>query len=124
MNHRTPLRRRIGAAFVSALLAAAPAPAQTCPDQGSLPQAATLEAAPFALGCSAAPAWPAWHLWTPPHRAPAARAGFTPGDAAARARLLVRWRCTGWLLWPVAADGVATMGYVLDRAEFPCGITP
>lgn len=123
MDHRTNQRRRLGAAFVFPLTVTAFATAQTCPDQGSLPRPATIEAAPFPLGCAAAPDWPAWHLWTPPHRQPAPRPGFTPGDATARARVLVRWRCTGWLLWPVAPEAVVTMGYVLDRPEFVCGGT-
>lgn len=127
MDHRNITRRRLGAAFVSIVVAhvvATLAPAQTCPGQGSLPQAAALEGAPFPLGCAAAPDWPAWHLWTPPHRAPAPRPGYAPGDACALPRVLVRWRCTGWFLWPVAPEAIVTMGYVLDRAESPCGLTP
>lgn len=124
MDHRTHLRRRIGAAFVSALSFAGLGRAQSCPGQGSLPQPAVLGAAPFALGCAAAPDWPSWHLWTPPHRAPAPRPGHTPGDACALPQLFVTWRCTGWLLWPVAPQSLATMGYVIDRAEFACSPTP
>jgi hypothetical protein len=132
MHRRSCVRRPRGAAFVSvlpaaafaALLTAAATPAQSCPGQGSLPRAGQLDAAPFPLGCAAASAWPAWHLWTPPHREPAPRPGFTPGDAAALPRWFVTWRCTGWLLLPVVPQSLATMGYVLDRAELPCGPTP
>lgn len=132
MTHPDRVRRRAGAAFsglCTVALAAigstpAIAPAQACPGQGSLPRAARLEPAPFALGCAQAPVWPAWHLWTPPYREPASRPGFTPGDATALPRWFVTWRCTGWLLLPVAPQSLATMGYVLDRPEWPCGTTP
>lgn len=111
-------------AMVASLLAPATAPAQGCPGQGSLPRAAQWEPAPFALGCAQAPGWPAWHLRTPAHREPAPRPGFAPGDATALPRWLVTWRCTGWLLLPVVPQSLATMGYVLDRPELPCGTTP
>ena len=129
MNLDLCVRRRRGAAFVAVALACmllvpARAAAQNCPGQGSLPRAAQRDAAPFALGCAQAPGWPSWHLWTPPHREPAPRPGFAPGDAAALPRWLVTWRCTGWLLVPVEPQSLATMGYVLDRPEWPCGTTP
>ena len=129
MNQDLCVRRRAGAAFFAACLAVTGlvptrALAQNCPGQGSLPRAAQWDAAPFALGCAHAPSWPSWHLWTPPHREPAPRPGFAPGDACALPRLFVTWRCTGWLLWPVAPQSLATMGYVLDRPEWPCGTTP
>ena len=129
MNQGLCVRRRAGAAFFAVSLAVtglvpAQAAAQNCPGQGSLPRAAQWDAAPFALGCAHAPSWPSWHLWTPPHREPAPRPGFAPGDAAALPRWFVTWRCTGWLLLPVAPQSLATMGYVLDRPEWPCGTTP
>ncbi|MFN7672368.1 MAG: hypothetical protein ACK595_13135 [Planctomycetota bacterium] len=129
MNLDLCVRRRRGAAFVAVALACmllvpARAAAQNCPGQGSLPRAAQRDAAPFALGCAQAPGWPSWHLWTPPHREPAPRPGFAPGDAVALPRWLVTWRCTGWLLLPVVPQSLATMGYVLDRPEWPCGTTP
>lgn len=129
MNLDLCVRRRRGAAFVAVALACmllvpARAAAQNCPGQGSLPRAAQRDAAPFALGCAQASGWPSWHLWTPPHREPALRPGFAPGDAVALPRWFVTWRCTGWLLLPVVPQSLATMGYVLDRPEWPCGTTP
>ena len=129
MNLDLCVRRRRGAAFVAVALACmllvpARAAAQNCPGQGSLPRAAQRDAAPFALGCAQAPGWPSWHLWTPPHREPTPRSGFAPGDAEALQRWFVTWRCTGWLLLPVVPQSLATMGYVLDRPEWPCGTTP
>lgn len=91
-----------------------------CPDQGSHLVAATIEAGPD-LGCARAPGWPFWHLWTPPHRAVIDAPGMQQGDARAAPRILVRWRCTGFLLVPVAIAEVRTMGYVLDVAAVPCG---
>jgi hypothetical protein len=35
----------------------------------------------------------------------------------------VAWRCTGHLLVPVLPASVATMGYVVDRAETACAAT-
>lgn len=116
--------RRIAFPVLSCLLAAlAPVRAQACPDQGSVPTPARVEASPLPLGCAAAQGWPQWHLFTPAHRAPAPHAGFTPGNAAAHPRILVAWRCTGWLLVPVVPTHLTTMGYVLDRTETPCAGT-
>jgi hypothetical protein len=96
-------------------------PAQTpCYDFGSVPVAASCEPCPAALGCAGAPQWPLWHLLTPAHRQPAPHAGFGPGDAAARQRLLVEYRCTPFLLLPVVPVRVRTMGYVIDQPEIPC----
>lgn len=109
--------------IVAALVAAFALPvvsAAQCFDQGSLPIAAAVQAGPVPLGCAAAPSWPQWHTLTPPHRAPAPRPGFDPGDAHALPRLLVLYRCTGWLLLPVVPNGVRTMGYVIDRPERAC----
>jgi hypothetical protein len=113
--------RRSIRSFLLLSSATASLPAQTCFHLGSVPVAATLEPSPFALGCNLAPHWPSWHLWTPPHRAPAPHHGFAPGQAEARARLLVGYRCTGWLLLPVLPSHVRTMGYVIDQPELPCG---
>jgi hypothetical protein len=107
---------RVGAAAVAALSL----PAQACYHQGSVPVAASWQAAPGSLGCAAAPQWPAWHTFTPAHRAPSPHAGHRPGDASALPRLLITWRCTGFLLVPVVPVGVTTMGYVIDRAVSAC----
>ena len=94
-----------------------------CPDFGSTPVAASVTASPLPLRCPVAADWPQWHLLTPGHRAPAPHPGFTPGDARALPRLLVRYRCTGWLLVPVVPAGVAFSGYVIDQPERPCSGT-
>lgn len=90
-----------------------------CGGQGSARTAATWERGP-GLQCSPAPTAVAWHLFTPAHRQVVAKQGFRQGDAQALPRILISWRCTGWLFAPVAVDRIRTMGYVLDVAEVPC----
>lgn len=111
-------------AVLAAALAAAlarPTTAQTtCWDFGSTPIAASLEASPVPLGCARAGSWPAWHLLTPPHRAPAPHVGFNPGDVRVFPRILVVYRCTGLVFAPVAVDRVVVSGYVFDQPEFAC----
>jgi hypothetical protein len=97
--------------------------AQTCYHQGSMPVPAQLVASPLPLGCPGAPDWPAWHLFTPAHRAPAPHAGFNPGDACPLPRLIVVYHCTGLLLLPVLPVRVHTMGYVIDQPELACAGT-
>ncbi len=113
--HRLPYLRAVISFTASTALAA-----QTCYHQGSLPTPATIEAGPVALGCLGAPQWPTWHLLTPTHRAPAPHMGFNPGNATAKARVLIAYRCTGFLLVPVVPFQVTTMGYVIDRPEIEC----
>lgn len=125
----SPFLRGRAATAACALLAVAlstsPLPAQTCFHFGSTPVPATVQPGPLLAGCPAAAGWPAWHLWTPPHRAPAPHAGFAPGDARELPRVLVAYRCTGFLLVPVVPVQVRTMGYVIDQPESPCaaGVT-
>lgn len=107
--------------MVGALLCAAAAAQSACPDFGSTPTPATALPSPVALGCPTAPRWPQWHLLTPPHRAPTPHLGHRPGTARPLPAVLVRYRCTGWLLVPVVPAGVRTMGYVIDMPEWPCG---
>lgn len=95
-------------------------PAQACSHQGSVPVPASWQAGPAPLGCNAAPQWPTWHTFTPAHRAPSPHAGHQPGNATALPRLLIAYRCTGWLLVPVVPVAITTMGYVIDRPEFAC----
>ncbi|MFO1076894.1 MAG: hypothetical protein U1E73_04110 [Planctomycetota bacterium] len=124
--------------LVAGALPGATARAQTCFDFGSIPVAASWQASPIPLGCALLPnwpqpnwpqpnwpqqQWPQWHLFTPPHRAPATHAGFAPGDARELPRLLIHYRCTGLLLLPVVVDRVRYMGYVIDQPEVPCGGT-
>ncbi|MBM4061960.1 MAG: hypothetical protein FJ265_12825 [Planctomycetes bacterium] len=131
-NH--PIRRARRAPFLSTFLPALPAlvalvassgagRAQApCPGFGSVPVPALVEAGPPLPSCPGCPpAWPLWHLFTPGHRAPAPHAGFRPGDARELPRLLVAYRCTGFLLVPVLPVRVRTMGYVIDQPEAPCG---
>lgn len=119
MDQHPPFRALRGLALLLSLAPVARAQAG-CPDFGSLPMPATITPSPLPLGCAAAPMAPQWHLLTPPHRAPGAHTGFTPGNAHALPRLLVRYRCTGFLLLPVVPIEVRTMGYVLDQPEYPC----
>lgn len=96
--------------------------AQTgCYDFGSIPTPAQWESSGTPLGCGGAPTWPTWHLFTPAHRRPAPHTGFNPGDARARPRVLVVWRCTGLTFHPVTIRQVRFLGYVVDQPEFPCG---
>jgi hypothetical protein len=111
----TSVRMTTTSFLLTSLLAA-----QTCPDQGSQLVAATWSPSPLALGCAGAPAWPQWHAFTPAHRAPVPHAGFRPGTACALPRLLVTWRCTGFLLVPVVPTGLVVSGYVIDRPEHDC----
>lgn len=120
----SPLLRGRAANAACSLLAVAlstsPLSAQTCFHFGSVPVAASVQPGPLLPGCPAAAGWPAWHLWTPPHRAPAPHVGFAPGDARELPRVLVAYRCTGFLLVPVVPVSVRTMGYVIDQPESPC----
>ncbi len=125
-THIVPFWRRMvavttspGIVLLSMLTLQASLAAQ-CPNQGSVPVAASWQASPLALGCAADPGWPQWHLYTPAHRAPAPHMGFRPGDVTSRPRLLVAWRCTGYLFVPVVPWRITTMGFVLDRPETPC----
>lgn len=72
------------------------------------------------LGCAEAADWPAWHHLLPAHRAVVPKVDFHQGEARALPCLLLQWRCTGWLLVPVAPLRLRTLGYVLDVAEVPC----
>lgn len=101
------------------LLLASAARAQVCYDRGCAPVAAFWEAGPD-MGCAQAPGWPWWHMHTPEHHVLVAKPGFRPGDTRALPRILIAYRCTGWLLLPVVVDRVRVMGQVLDTAERPC----
>ena len=91
--------------------------AQQCFHFGSMPMPASLTTSPWSLPCAN---WPEWHLLTPAHDAPAPHFGFAPGNALALPRLLVHYRCTGFLLLPVLPDHVRTSGYVIHQPEYPC----
>ncbi len=90
-----------------------------CPHEGSVPVAATCEPGP-PLGCAYAPAAPAWHLWTPAHRAPAPQRDHRPGDARVLPRLFMRYRCTGLRLLPLVPLEARALGHVMDVAARPC----
>ena len=57
---------------------------------------------------------------TPAHRAPTPHAGFDPGNATPRPRVIIVYRCTGFLLLPVVPAQIRTMGYVIDQPEVAC----
>ena len=105
--------------LVGSLLSAAPR-AQACVNFGSTPMPASWTAAPVLLGCAGAPHWPQWHLYTPPHRAPAPHVGYRPGQVRELRALLVPYACTGLLFAPVVLQRVRSLGYVVDMAEEPC----
>jgi hypothetical protein len=97
-----------------------------CYGFGSIPTAATWQAGPSLQSCPFAPDWPTWRLFTPGHREPAPHPGFNPGNAWSLPRVIVTYRCTGFLLVPIVPDHIRTMGYVIDQPEVPCapaGIT-
>lgn len=123
MTNRTPVRGRSrppAHGLLAAVFFLTPLPAQACFDFGSTPVAANLQAGPPLAPCGTTAGWPAWHLLTPPHRAPTPHPGFAPGNARELPRLLVAYRCTGFLLVPVVPVRVRTMGYVIDQPEHPC----
>ncbi len=130
MRHRHSTRP--GAPFLLPLLAfgcATALPAQgsggaTCYGLGSTLRPAQWEASPALLGCAQAPQWPAWHLFTPPHRELTPMPGFNPGDATALPRVIVRYACTGFLLLPVVPVEVRAMGYVVDTPRIACAAKP
>lgn len=109
------------AAVATAQRAAAQTP---CYDLGSVWRPAAWEASPALLGCAQAPNWPAWHLFTPPHREPMPMPGYNPGNATALPRMIVRYACTGLLLVPVVPVQVRTMGYVIDQPRLACAAGP
>lgn len=105
--------------LLASLLPAAPAPGQICYDRGSALVTAFWESGPD-MGCAQAPGWPWWHMWTPEHRVLVPKPGYRPGDTRSRPRILVAYRCTGWLLLPVVVDRVRVMGQVLDTEDRAC----
>jgi hypothetical protein len=109
--------------LVPLLLPGAARAQSRCFDFGSVPRPARIEAGPRLLECAGGTVWPQWHLLTPPHREPAPRPGYDPGDARELPRVLVAYRCTGLLLAPIAILRVRRMGYVIDQPEIACSPT-
>lgn len=120
MDDIATTRRRVFPLLAIALTAGATAAQSACYHFGSHPMVAAIEASPTTLGCTAAPAWPHWHLFTPAHRQPGPHLGFNPGHARPLPRILVAYQCTGFLLLPVIPVHVRTMGYVVDQPEIAC----
>ena len=114
------IHRTIFFAAWSLGLVASAATAQGCHHSGSHFVAASVEASPTVLDCCVAPTWPDWHLFTPAHREPGPHLGFDPGPTCELPRILVAYRCTGFLLLPVVPWRIVKMGYVVDRAEVAC----
>jgi hypothetical protein len=107
--------------LLASLTAPAPrGPAQSCPDYGSVPVAATWTPAPVALGCPGALTWPQWHLFTPRYRALAPKTGYRPGATSLEPALLVPYACTGLLFAPVRLGRIRAMGFVVDTAQAIC----
>ncbi len=109
---------RTARAIAFALFLAPLAAQSGCPDFGGHPTPARWEAAPFAA-CAGASV-PAWHLFTPAHRAPGPRLGRAPRDARELPRLFVTYRCTGLWWLPAVPDRVRTLGYVIDQPDDAC----
>jgi hypothetical protein len=114
---------RLVLAIAASALATGGLAQSPCYHFGSVPTAAQWQRSPTLLACPHAPTWPEWHLFTPAHRAPAPHTGFNPGNAVELPRLIVTWRCTGFLFAPVVIDRVRTMGYVVDQPELACAAT-
>lgn len=91
-----------------------------CQNAGSVPMPASWSASPLTLGCTFAPTWPMWRLFTPQHRAPAPHFGHRQGRSEAVPAIVVHYRCTGLLLSPVIATSHANLGYVVDMPEHVC----
>lgn len=108
--------------LVPALLTPAARAQLPCYDFGSTPVPASWERSVVPLGCPFAPQWPQWHLFTPGHRRPTPHVGYNPGDAHPLPRVLVTWRCTGFLFVPAVVDRVRYMGYVVDQDEHECAV--
>jgi len=51
---------------------------------------------------------------------PCTHVGFNPGDARELPRVIVIYRCTGFLFVPVVVSRVRSMGFVIDQPEYPC----
>ena len=106
----------------AALVATLPSPVAAqiaCPGQGTELIGGTIEFGPD-MNCPRAPGWPWWHLYTPPHRAVVRKPGWQQGPAHAFGRVLLQWRCTGFLLVPVVPDRLRLLGYVMDVAQDAC----
>ena len=103
-------------ALAAALLAVAQ---DSCPNEGSRLVPGFWEHGP-PLGCTGRPSAPAWSLWTPPHRQVVARPGYRRGNARVRPRMLVRYECTGSILWPIRIRDVRFLGYVFSVGQVRC----
>lgn len=105
-----------------AVLAFASAPCaqgRACPDLGSQRVPARVDAGP-ALGCAHAPGAPAWRLFVPPFREATVRPGHTRSEYRELPQILVRYECTGLLLFPVRVAEVRALGTVTDVVEKRC----
>ena len=106
--------------ILGALLSQAVMTQSWCYHQGSMLVAASWTPSPLPLGCTAAPTWPMWQMFTPTHRTPTMHLGYRPGRGAALGVIVVHYQCTGLLLYPVVPSHYRTKGYVIDMPEHPC----
>ncbi len=104
----------LSACFASSALAQ-----DSCQDTGSHLVDGFWEHGPPLL-CEHQPQAPAWKLLTPAHREPVPRAGYRPGRATEIPRVLVRYRCTGFWLFPVVIRDAKILGYVFDVGQRRC----
>ena len=91
-----------------------------CPDLGAHNVPLRIEAGP-ALCCHWAANAPAWHLVVPPHGEPIRHAGFTRRAYRELPIFLLRYECTGLVLFPVRIAEVRTLGAISDVRESICG---
>jgi hypothetical protein len=103
-----------------ALLVQAIAAQTFCYHSGSTQVAASSTASPLPLGCTGAPNWPMWRMFTPQHRSPTAHFGYRPGRGESVPVIVAQYRCTGLLLTPVVASSHSYLGYVIDMSEHLC----
>ena len=101
------------------LTCALAAQGSSCPDLGSQRTAGRIDLGPT-LGCAFAPTAPAWRLVVPPYRAAVPHLGFTRREYRTLPQVLVRYECTGLVLFPVRIAEVRTLGTLIDVTEQRC----
>jgi hypothetical protein len=72
------------------------------------------------LPCEVGGSQIAWLLYTPPHHESVPALGSTFAGVRTLPQLFVRYRCTGFWLWPTQIAEVKTLGYVFDVRVRPC----
>lgn len=103
---------------VSLVLAPFAHPQEPCPNRGSQRVLTHWSSGPT-LACSTQ-GEPGWWLRTPSHRRVVPKVGATLGQAHAFPQLILRYRCTGLAIQPIALYEVRTWGVALDVEEHSC----